>query len=535
MTISDIPSKEIKLGNGSATEFSFSFRINKAADLTVLLTVDDAAPVTLTEGTGATNYSLQPTSTFPGTGTVTYPASGGVPMPVGTNLTLLRQVSIDQETDLVNQGAWNPSQVEDALDYLVMISQQQQEVLDRTLRVPATVASGVDYTAPAPSAGRVLAVWNETATALEIGPTAADIASAQPSAAAAVDAAGQANAALAAISALSPCAYVLNRTSLKAVSTSDFTNSYLLEAGREGRFAFKTGDYSAQIAADPQELSYIKADDTEASAGAWVRVVDSGQVSRPTFAGQLQYVSATQLRLQGVRGDEHSVPDGSGGWVAVDISTAPTVDTTGLAASTFHYAYLRNNGSAPIQLSTTGPTWNEGFEVKTGEPDHLLIGYVHTNSSTEFEDSPTHRYVRSYFNREPLKLENAFTAIRSVSGGIGWQEMNAEIRCRFIAAPGDLVLGFTSAYTFNNGAGFTYSGVGLDGNTNVSPAAGVPSFSGGGSAVTAPGVFKFDVAAEHFLTYAGKATVASGSFGATDSGGTSEFGRLSAVIIPAAV
>ncbi|CAA0096300.1 Uncharacterised protein [Starkeya nomas] len=50
--------------------------------------------------------------------------------------------------------------------------------------------------------------------------------------------------------------------------------AYLSEAGREGRFVWRNGNYSTQIAADIQEGIYIKANSVAASSGAWVRATN---------------------------------------------------------------------------------------------------------------------------------------------------------------------------------------------------------------------------------------------------------------------
>jgi hypothetical protein len=62
------------------------------------------------------------------------------------------------------------------------------------------------------------------------------------------------------------------RTVLKALDTTVNTVAWLKEAGREGMFIWKTGDYSTQITADTQEGIYLKADAIASTAGAWVRV-----------------------------------------------------------------------------------------------------------------------------------------------------------------------------------------------------------------------------------------------------------------------
>ncbi|UQD69571.1 tail fiber domain-containing protein [Bradyrhizobium japonicum] len=66
--------------------------------------------------------------------------------------------------------------------------------------------------------------------------------------------------------------FPLNRAALKALDTSKTVGAYLREAGREGQFLWKTGDYSAAIAGDPDERKYVKASAIAATAGAWVKV-----------------------------------------------------------------------------------------------------------------------------------------------------------------------------------------------------------------------------------------------------------------------
>lgn len=71
---------------------------------------------------------------------------------------------------------------------------------------------------------------------------------------------------------LDTASYVSTRTAAKALDTTKETTLILTEAGREGIFNWKAGDYSAQIAADTAEGVYLKANAIAASAGAWVRI-----------------------------------------------------------------------------------------------------------------------------------------------------------------------------------------------------------------------------------------------------------------------
>ena len=62
------------------------------------------------------------------------------------------------------------------------------------------------------------------------------------------------------------------RTLLKAIVPLTNQIAGLAEAGREGTFVFRAGDYSTHIAADVAEGVYIKADTIAANVGAWVRL-----------------------------------------------------------------------------------------------------------------------------------------------------------------------------------------------------------------------------------------------------------------------
>jgi len=77
-----------------------------------------------------------------------------------------------------------------------------------------------------------------------------------------------------------------NRSALAAVDTTKFTSVFLTEAGREGLFTFKTGNYSTQIAADVQQGVFVQATAIPATAGSWVRIVTGYLV--PEWFGALK-------------------------------------------------------------------------------------------------------------------------------------------------------------------------------------------------------------------------------------------------------
>jgi hypothetical protein len=144
-------------GNGSATVFSFApVVIFAASNLQVTLRDAAGTETLLTQGAGSANYSVFVVS-YPGTGSITYPASGGSPIPTGSKLVIKRIVSLTQSVSLTNQGAYFPDIQEGEFDYLTAIAQQQQEQIGRTMQLAATDPSiPVTFPTSAQRAGKFL-------------------------------------------------------------------------------------------------------------------------------------------------------------------------------------------------------------------------------------------------------------------------------------------------------------------------------------------------------------------------------------------
>lgn len=83
--------------------------------------------------------------------------------------------------------------------------------------------------------------------------------------------------------------YVLTRAALKALDSTKDLAAILLEEGREEIFIWRTGDYSAAIAADVPERSFIKANAVASSAGAWVRASKDGLVNVLSFIPSIHW------------------------------------------------------------------------------------------------------------------------------------------------------------------------------------------------------------------------------------------------------
>ena len=166
MTVTSQTTKVTATGNGSATTFSFSALVIFAStDLVVVTTVTaTGVETTRTEGTGATNWSTSLTS-FPATGSIVYPADTATPLPSSQTITIKRVLTLEQQTDLENQGTYFADTQETQFDKLLMIDLQQQEIIDRSFSFPLSYTGSASAEIPAPVANAYL-LWDAAGTSL---------------------------------------------------------------------------------------------------------------------------------------------------------------------------------------------------------------------------------------------------------------------------------------------------------------------------------------------------------------------------------
>ncbi|MEO2181496.1 MAG: hypothetical protein ABGY43_04230 [bacterium] len=169
MTISSTTSKDQHNGNGSATSFNYTFKIQDQAHLEVTKTNTAGADTVLTI---TTDYTVTGVDNDSG-GSITYPVLGAA-LASGEKLTIRRMMDFLQTTDLQNQGGFFAEVHEDVFDRQTIYALQSQEELDRSIKAPVT-DSAVDMTLPikADRLGTVLA-FNVTTGAPEAGPTIAN-------------------------------------------------------------------------------------------------------------------------------------------------------------------------------------------------------------------------------------------------------------------------------------------------------------------------------------------------------------------------
>lgn len=167
MTVTSQTTKVTTTGNGSSFVFSFSpMVIFASTDIVVTSTViATGVETTLVEGTGSTKYSVGIT-TYPATGSITYPQDKGTPIANTVKITIKRVLPLEQQTDLSNQGGYFADTQEKQFDKQTMMTLQQQEDIDRSFAFPISYSGGASTEIPVPTAGTPLA-WNAGGTALE--------------------------------------------------------------------------------------------------------------------------------------------------------------------------------------------------------------------------------------------------------------------------------------------------------------------------------------------------------------------------------
>lgn len=158
MTIVSTNNRNDYVGNGATAVYSYTFKIFAITDLKVTKRDLVNVETVLTIGT---DYTVSGAGD-PSGGSITLTAGS---LPSGYRITIRRLRTLTQNTDIRNQGSFYPETHEDTFDILTMVDQQQQNELDRSLKLPETV-TGVSVQIPVPAALKWMR-WDAAGTALE--------------------------------------------------------------------------------------------------------------------------------------------------------------------------------------------------------------------------------------------------------------------------------------------------------------------------------------------------------------------------------
>lgn len=187
MTISSATSRNDYVGNGSVDTYSYNFQIFEDTDLVVIVKDTDDVETALTL---TTHYTVSGAGDASG-GSVSL-VSGAFDWLNATDdlktdytITIRRVLPLKQETDIRNQGDFYPEVHEDQFDRFISIDQQQQDDIDRSVKMPESVsASEFNPELPASLSGSANAtiVTNATGDAFAVGPTTTAIENAESNA-----------------------------------------------------------------------------------------------------------------------------------------------------------------------------------------------------------------------------------------------------------------------------------------------------------------------------------------------------------------
>ena len=130
MTVSSTTTKVSYAGNGSTTAFAYTFKIFAAAEITVIIR---SSTGTETVKSLTTHYTLSNIG-VDGGGNVTF---GSAPAS-GETVVLIRNTPNTQTLDLVENDPFLSSSFEDTLDKITHQLIEQQEEIDRSIKVSRT-------------------------------------------------------------------------------------------------------------------------------------------------------------------------------------------------------------------------------------------------------------------------------------------------------------------------------------------------------------------------------------------------------------
>lgn len=509
-TVNTSASSAVVLGNGSNTQFTFSFIGVAAQYISVIYTDASGNQTALVQGSGTTQYTITLNPPVTGAiwgvgGTVTYNPNGS-PIASGTTLTIQRTLPYTQAVALRNQPSVAVLGVgaETADDTIEMQLQQVNTATARSIQAnPANTVTPLPLPAAAQMANKGLCgdSTGNNVVACAI-PSSGVISSAmQPVVNAATLAAGRTAFGLGSMAVEgigcgladdgagnARIAIPITQDSTNQSANSSFCYTQRIATGPItytlarantlfNGFGFWVYAVSGTVTLAPNASDnfvnqasgasltilggtsvFISTD--AASSGKWV-IQYLPQVS-PQFQAQLT-LSAGSLLLSRSNGLNLFIAG-----VNVEIpASGPTLAVSGLSSSTLYYIYAAISGSALIiEASATAYATDTtyGHKIKSGDPTRTLVGMAYVNSGGVFADSATQRLVRSYYSDPGYALLNAFTANRSTSSAT-FIELNTEIRLQFLVWTGETVQTQANGTVLGGSSGEPTTSIGFDGIT----------------------------------------------------------------------
>jgi hypothetical protein len=151
--------------------------------------------------------------------------------------------------------------------------------------------------------------------------------------------------------------------------------------------------------------------------------------------------------------------------------TPITLSPSGTASLQVYYIYAYlSGGTLTLEYSTTAWTLDSatGIPIKSGDASRTLVGMARAASGGgAWSDTDANRFVRSYWNRAPLRGRNVFTAQRTTTSGTP-VELNSEIRVNFVCWADDLVRSvFMGTMSHDTNNGYPETWIAMDTSTDA--------------------------------------------------------------------
>jgi hypothetical protein len=156
-------------GNDVASQFSYDFRVDLKTQLTVFETTDAG---TVTALTIDTDYTVNDIGTDGG-GTIDRIAGA---LPSGYSWYIRANYLYTQDISLASQGGFFPDVHEAAFDKLTFLSLQQEDLINRAVRLPDSYSGGANLQLPSPEASKTI-LWSDDGLSLVNGPSVGTFAS----------------------------------------------------------------------------------------------------------------------------------------------------------------------------------------------------------------------------------------------------------------------------------------------------------------------------------------------------------------------
>lgn len=191
MTIATQINKVLYAGDGVQTVFPYTFKIFNASDMVVIRRAADGTETTLAL---TTHYTVSGAGSDAGGNVTLVGAQAASPPAVDEKLLVKRVVPLTQNTDWVDNDPFPAAVIENAIDRAICIAQQQQETLDRCLKVGETssLSGAIDPDQIAADAAATQANADAAAaSAAQAAASAASLAPGVPGGVATLDSSGQ--------------------------------------------------------------------------------------------------------------------------------------------------------------------------------------------------------------------------------------------------------------------------------------------------------------------------------------------------------